>query len=511
MQLNIWGRLTCAVGALVLLLSLATLTRSPLVWRDEMVLAPIAYSLLQGGSGTPTVLAEDPRWPHSTLFYGPLYFRLGALSFKLFGLSITSWRLLSWLGGLLLACAAAYLIRVLGGSRNWAAACWALVLLSPELGSTLTSGRMDALAVGLELLGLAWLVRSLRGGWQFTLAAGTAWACAALTTPRALTFFFWLAVGAIFWLKEERAVWHGVMLRLAVSGLMVAASLCAWLWTEDETPLSWWHYVNTVSQSSRQFALVGGFWQLRPTPLWALTPFVAFILLLTARGSYEGGFLHKAATAPTSLRWVTAALLGHSVMTYAITARPESYAIYWTLPGLITALAWVAILSTGRNRAGTLRPVLLCLLLIAGLYGGFRTLKLAEVAANWQARDPQPLEDFARQHIPPGSRVLGPLEFYFYAVERAGSTYRFHEPLNDTYFPFVTDRLNPAYPATVNQQFTAHYLIWPAERPLPASCRCTEADIVAHYESPAVRAPALDALRFPDKGYPATNLYRLLR
>ena len=505
MKFNLIQKMVWAVGWIALLLALLMLARSPLVWRDEVTFAAISYSLANGDSGTPTILAEDPRFPAGAFFYGPMYFWLGAIAFKFFGLSIFSFRLLSWSGGLLLALSASSLIRVLGGSRNWAAVCWALVLLSPELGSALTSGRMDTLAVAGELGGLVLLLRAVQNSrvwlsWGLSALAGAAWTCALLTTPRTLQFFLSLALCAPLWLKGPRLQWQKFAVRFSLAGLIVVAGLCVWLLTQGETPLSWLRYLGYISSFCRQYTLIGGFSELRLTLFWLLTPLVS--LGLVALWLARGGAWRRIGAERPALVWVVAAFVAQGLLTFCTTPRPESYPLYWGLPWLVAALAVVA---ADRVSAWFW---LSALVVAACLFGGVRLLKTAEVAAAWPARNPQLLEDFARQHIPPGSRVAGPLAYYFYAVERAGSTYRFHEPLRDSYFPFLENKLNPAFPATQTEKFQAHFLWWPAGKSLPRSCRCTEGDLVATFTPPSANG-FLSRWHLFGGGYPMSGLYRI--
>jgi 4-amino-4-deoxy-L-arabinose transferase-like glycosyltransferase len=492
MNVVLLRRVAWVTGGAALLLALLTLTRSPLVWRDETQFAALSYSLFNGGGGASTIFAEDPRFPITTFFYGPSFFWLGAYFFKLFGFSVFSFRLLSWVGGLLLALAAAALARVLGGSRNWAAACWVLALLSPELGSTLANGRMDTLAVAGELVGLALLLRGLQTekpvlSWGCSALAGLVWAATVLTTPRSLQFFLCLALAALWWARD--AAWRKFAARFVLAGGLTAAGLVAWLWSQGETPFSWLSYMSRIASFTRSNTIIGGFWSLRPTLLWVLTPLVCALLLVFRR--------RNAGPQNTARAWATTAIAGQSLLTFVTTVRPESYPVYWGVPLLVVALTALSAGARARYAMGAL-------VLAACLFGGLRVVKLAEVAASWKARDPQPLEAFARQHIPPGSRVIGPAEHYFYAVERAGSTYRFHELLRDAYFPFLEDRQNPLYAAAQQQKFAAHFLWWPDGKPLPRSCGCSEADRVATYAPPSVSS------RFGfGGGYPASSLYRI--
>ena len=120
-------------GCLGFLPLVLTMNRSPLPWNDEILWASTSYSVGSHKDGVPSVLAEFPQAGRLDLFYGPVCFKLGALAFKLFGISPISFRLLSLLGALILTVASGLLVRVLGGSRLAAAVSFLLAALSPEI------------------------------------------------------------------------------------------------------------------------------------------------------------------------------------------------------------------------------------------------------------------------------------------------------------------------------------------------------------------------------------------
>src|SRR5581483_6713274 len=63
------------------------------------------------------------------------------------------------------------------------------VLATPDLTAIATNGRVDSLAIGLQLLGLAAVAQAVRGETSrsaavFGVVAGSAWGAAMLTSPR---------------------------------------------------------------------------------------------------------------------------------------------------------------------------------------------------------------------------------------------------------------------------------------------------------------------------------------
>src|SRR4051812_39105250 len=141
---------------------LVTLERSPVAWPDSIIYASIARSLQLGHGGVPTVLRDAPFAADHLRFYGPVFFRIAAWLFALFGLGERYVRLISVAGALLIAAGGAGLVRAFGGSRERQAWTAALLLLSPEIGRSATDGRMDTLAVGFEIAALAVCLHGLR-------------------------------------------------------------------------------------------------------------------------------------------------------------------------------------------------------------------------------------------------------------------------------------------------------------------------------------------------------------
>jgi hypothetical protein len=50
-----------------------------------------------------------------------------------------------------------------------------------------------------------------------------------------------------------------------------------------------------------------------------------------------------------------------------------------------------------------------------------RVAKIFQLAQSWDARNPYLISSFVRQNVPAGATVLGPSEFYFYAIYDAGA------------------------------------------------------------------------------------------
>ena len=94
-----------------------------------------------------------------------------------------------------------------------------------------------------------------------------------------------------------------------------------------------------------------------------------------------------------------------------------------------------------------------------------RSGKVVAWLTSYNERDPQPLQDFISKNVPINSRVFGPGEFYFYAVQAAGSHYLFVQP---TIPPGLLSKLRSRCRlAETIERWGPVYLIWPKDDPIP--------------------------------------------
>ena len=507
------------LGVFAFLSLLAVIDRVPYVDDDETLWASAAYELMRSGRAVPSVLAEYPEASRFDLFYGPAGFRLGAAAFRIFGFAITSFRILSLFGAVLLAAAGAWLVRVLGGSVVAACVCFALIALSPEVGFRATGGRTDALAVGCLVAGLALSVKGsqVTSGRRYvwSVAAGAAWSLAVLAAaPRSLPFFAALGVGgaatALLSHEFRRRVLPGLIVGLCVASVGVAA----WLAGEGMTPTGWLRYLSAVSYGDRFNAspLLGGELILNPSPHTLLTPLVLCVIacvLIYAFARERGAFTREGDADGCRLTFASGVVALNCLFTLALISRHFYYGIYWALPLLPVAVAATSRFIRDRNRRLTAATVLLALSW-GGLAAGYvmvRAAKFVEVTATWEARDPRRVERFVRENVPSGSDVYGPQRYFFYAVERAGSSYLYVDK-------WTTAGLADAVPGFEHESHTAvarrrgakRFLLWEANKNLPP--RFTGARFVARLPRAVEGSPWLT--RFSPGGeHPVFDLYEV--
>jgi 4-amino-4-deoxy-L-arabinose transferase-like glycosyltransferase len=497
-----------------------TLDRVPIAWSDGVLYASIARSLTTDNPGIPTVLAASPEAVNHGRFYGPVFFQIMALSFRVFGFSLASASIVSLLGALMIAIAGGGLVRALGGDitrQLWAVA---LLLVTPELGFSATNGRMDSIAVGFSMFALAVFVRGIadvRPPLGPGIVSGLLLGAAALTTPRALPFAaaFALGGGASLVLsgpERER--------RLRMLGITLAAAasiVCAWTFQAHGNPLAWIRYLAAIAPAvDVDVALAPAAvrdWQIQP---WRVLSMLAAV---AGCGTAAAG-LWRARAGESTLSPAMAFALAVTTLNFAIVMLAFNltfiFAIYFAVP----LLAVVVALPFERwpvNRRALASAFVVLLTADAFIRAG----KYAGAALTWSARDPARIERFVSQHVPTGSDVVGNASLYFYAVEAAGSRMLAASPYSNADWALAAPRekTRPRGATTsgakISEQPRRRFFLWPMDESAyarPPEFACADRPI-AMFEPPPTRLAWLG--RFAEytgtPGYPASTLFEMGR
>jgi hypothetical protein len=138
----------------------------------------------------------------------------------------------------------------------------------------------------------------------------------------------------------------------------------------------------------------------------------------------------------------------------------------------------------------------------------FRSGKVVAWLASYQERDPQPLQDFIRSTVPGNSRVFGPEDFYFYAVEGAGSHYLFVRPLIPSGLLSKVDHDLDWREQLKGGQ--AVYLVWPKEDTLPRGLGSGNLRLEGSFTARLGKEPTRWRKAGWGSGYPPTNVYRIV-
>lgn len=497
-----------ALSVIVALALAVTLNRYPIEYGDGPFYASISRSLAHGFAGVPSVLKEGPTAVDHVRFYGPVFFSSLAAWFSLVGLSSLTFRLFCFATALLVTSGAVAVSWSLGGGAHRQAWSFLILLLSPELGFAATFGRMDALAVGLEMFALALFVHGLlhqRRPYLHGIASGTVLAGAALTTPRTFPFVLGFAVAILVVLgRRKRSNRHNVIQTSACLGVATLLWL-AWTLLAAGGPVKWlWMMFFIATHENTDVALLGTPRQWIFSPWQLITPAFsiagAFLLAPRLRGDGPQTIAAKFSLAVT---WVT------FVVTWTLFSYTLLFGTYAILPLFAVVLA-VPLRMEEINR----RRVAMVGLALLVAFGGLRVVKLARAAVTWSGRNPDPLTAFVREHVPPGSDVVGYEHDYFFSVEESGSRYLIASQVSGADWARWMDIIDRRAPTRV-RALRADYLIWPNGEdgaPLPPSLTaCLTPTRIAIYDPPPVDLPRLERLTRGDghDRYPSTALYRL--
>jgi 4-amino-4-deoxy-L-arabinose transferase-like glycosyltransferase len=515
-----WMVTAAALAGMLLLLP-----RSPLPWLDETLFASTALSMVRGGPPTPTVLAAFPHIIRVDLFYGPVIGFLGALDVRLLGFSIVSWRMLGFLGAVGVVFSAPWVSGRLDGSRTAMAASAMLVALSQGMGARATSGRLDTVTVMLEMISLACAVRAMRregfGYWPsiWAMLAGIFCGLAALSTPRAFPFVLGLfvGIGIEIVLGRRRELWA----RGVIVGVAALAPVWWWTTTQGMTPLGWLRLIAALSSGDKLSAspILHGSWHFFDEP-WVplasglLFTFVMLLVLgcglgMAGRLGDSEGQKDDGLRAGSGLRMAAVAVVMNYAAALLTIARFWDYEIFVVPLALPVLMALTAKILRGSGPRVMQRVVIVSWVVLAGVLMAIRSGKVVAWAASYEERDPWPLQNFVSSHLPSGSRVFGPEEFYFYAVENAGAHYLFVRPrITGGLVSKLDHDLDWREQLKVGENV---YLIWPKDDNLPRGLKTSDLRLEGSFTAKLGSEPAGWQKAGWGSGYPDTNLYRVVK
>jgi Dolichyl-phosphate-mannose-protein mannosyltransferase len=506
------------VAFLAIILILLFLPRSPLPWLDEVYYASAALAVVRGGPSVPTIFGAFPHVARIDLLYGPLISFLGSLEIRIFGLSATSWRLLGFWGAVGAVFSASWMSRRLDRSSGAAAAAAMIVALSQGVGARATSGRLDTVTVALELLSLACALaaiesqRSRRSGFLCAALAGIFCGLAALSTPRSFPFVLGLFVALgleLVWRKS-----HGLLTRVLILGTAALLPVWAWTLTQGMSPLGWLRFIALGSRGDKLNVspVLHGTWQLFSGPLVPLLSgllVILVMLLISGATLTDGGTLSgEENDSIPGVRLAAITVLINYVSLLVMIARFWDYEIF-VVPLVVPVLtALTAKILRRGGRPVFQRAILAGWLVLAVFLVGVRSGKVVTWLVSYDQRDPRPIETLIRDRVPVNSLVFGPNDYYFYAVENAGSHYLFVKLIIPTALVSTLDQHIDWQQQLRTGQ--AAYLIWPSKERLPATLNVLNLRLEGSVTEPREGSSSGWRRVAGVSGYPPTSLYRII-
>jgi hypothetical protein len=393
------------IPALFLAVNLATSSRSPVVWQDEVMFADPAVNLALGRGFTTSAWFQDRGLPFAG--NSPLYSLCLSPWIAAFGLEVTAVRALNYVlvlgavGALILALARLGLVQ-----SPWVRAGLAvLVLCGDGVTYSYRSGRYDCLGMLLvAALGLSLTISSQRARAAALVVLGclVPWAGLQLVP-------YLVLVGLLLVLVRGRPAladlgWAGAGVVLGL-GSLVAFFQAGGVWGE---------FLRSVSilagtkkpLLARLVAAAKAPWT-EPSSVLVLAALAVGVIGALRRGEFH-------VRSPLGLGVVA------GVLVPAALALTGKYARYYCWMAFLPMAACMAA-ELQHGRLGPLRKVVLPLLVLASLAG--LPARLAVTCREWSLRDTRPVDAMVAAALHPTDWVYSDYEAYYPAKRAAAALF----------------------------------------------------------------------------------------
>lgn len=480
--------------AVVLALAVSALTTErQTAWEDEIFAVSTGWSMARSHPPILSVLAQYPHTGSPIKFYGPVSFEAEASLIRLFGLSLTVWRMACIAGVGLCIWAAMRLVNLAGGDK-WAAFITGLITaLSGSLAPF--PGRWDAVTAGLFLTGLLFFLRGVEHDGKALLwrsATGGVFVGFSLaSSPRALTLVSAAMVASFLVMLSFRRVSKKFFLGSICMFPVAALTQTILLWPWGENSVSWYLYLKKATRVDTINAtpLVGqGLWNPDLHHHKTLVVLLCIFLLIF---TYQVISQRVARTYPTKLPlklFLTFFASINLFLMLLLLANSIGQSPFWLPPALAAFTCWIDWSFQRDRKLGvvTITLVGVCVLLLI-----FQQVEQsASVILTWNRRSTGDLKAFVDSTLPKGAAVYGPIGGYFYPVELSGRQYLYtHEQTTPGLYSM--DR-NP-HPDMLDAEICSRptYAIWPKAggyplegEPMPDALRDRLAEKMGEFHQP---------------------------
>ena len=186
---------------------------------------------------------------------------------------------------------------------------------------------------------------------------------------------------------------------------------------------------------------------------------------------------------------------------------------YIVLPALAVLASWPwARVETAVPR----RVAAIAVTLLLAVDAGILARRYAFAVVTWDSLEPGYLNAFVKEHVPPGSTVVGPEAPFFFPVEMAGSRYRtiYSRSWADwaRWVPEVEPEALLVVARFPVEPTGERFLLWIDGGSMPEGYECAAPHVVARYEATLVVPDAPHWIQRAQEltpGYQSSTLYRL--
>ena len=402
--------------ALYVALNLVGLTRSPVVWTDEVGLNDPARVLAETGRLATSVFGDVDGFNISYHWLPPGQAIVTAAVYRVFGFGIVQTRIMPLLFAAGVVSLSWLIPRRLGYPKYLALMTAGIVFLEPVLQRTARSGRMDGQALFLAALAL-WLVIGARekpDGSSLYAVGGILVAFAALTHPAASTWVLGIFIALARLSSHER------LRRLSFFTLGVSVPLLFWgLWLLPNLSRFKTQFIDHGLSKTDGGGLVN---RIVSEPLDLVRTYTyAPALLLLVVGLALGlvvASIRKERTAATP-PWGVTDVLVVSFMLIWIGLNNDTgfYELYYLIPLYLLIPYVFSFASSFGSKSRTIAVVFVVLAAANGLVAGFGQRWLV-LASQWDQRDYALVEDLVDNSIEAGQNVYSVAEPWYALVDR---------------------------------------------------------------------------------------------
>ena len=378
----------------LILISLFTLTTSPMVWYDEVCMSSESLSFFTTGeiklTANPHVLTGE------VLHYGPLYFLSTALSFKLFGFGIFQFRIVAWICAILIAFLLAYRTNITKGNSFYLFLL--LVLSDVTFLKASHNGRMETLAIVFIVAAFIVTFHSKnRSVLQYSLI-GVMCALTVLVTPRSGFLLIPVAIQILALIFRKQFSFPKII------GMGVSFAIPVLIWFG-------YAYHFSIEEMVAEFKEIQAVGSGFAGSHFRVSSVQIHLILAIAIIIVFDGVKDKFSFIKQYWYYLTGIILF-----YLIVKDYGPYSVYIIWIFYVLMVNWAE-----GNKKKLLIPIAVLLINF-----GFLSLKYFTVFSTLEARNMSYVTQEMSKIIPEGSVVVGDMR-YFYSVHLNGSSFRYNE------------------------------------------------------------------------------------
>ncbi|MFC2084645.1 ArnT family glycosyltransferase [Bacteroidota bacterium] len=392
------------ISLIFIIINLFTLSRHPLPWADDTFFAGVSNSFIEEGKFYQTAWIKDSNPNYEALHYGPMYFYFTSFTMNILGKSIFSFRIVSFLLGILSLILFYKICIRIGLNEKTASLFSFLYLIDNQFLFGIKYGRMESVCVFLTFFAFWLILKSVHSQKRLFLIfiSSLSTSLAILTSPRSVIILIPVFIFLIYLtVKSSR---NNLFNTVIVYCTPVIILYIIWIFTGFGGFAEFFHYYIDNAQphlnNTKLFSsFLGGnfFINIIHYPLLFISV-CCTVYLLVKRKFFTPVLIYA---------------LGGLILYFVLVFETGPYAT------LIIANYYLIIanvfdrIETIKHRR-VLNFSLVIILVISLSLFSFKGVKLI---SNWENRNPELSDLFIKNYIPEGSKIIGNPIYFFSGIK----------------------------------------------------------------------------------------------